>query len=493
MIEIWLAVAGLALAAMAYAVAGARWRSGGARRRDEAASFARRRRELEAEARAQGMDEGATEALAEELALATLDETPARGAESAPRGKPPLAALLAGGAALAAATVGLYALWGEPYAPLLAKASAVLRDANAAPPPQLEPALADRLRRFPTDADGWLALAHVRMRAGDYRGATSAFAALHGLVGANEQVDLAWARASYLADEGVMSPATRRLVTRLRASLPNHPELLELLAMDALRGGDYLAGARHLVRALGQPLSDARHRLLAETLALARARLDPERPLIEATITVAEPRGKWLTAFARPVGGGAPLAALRLPARRSQTVVLDVAASPERAPALDAAGAVEVVATLGEAGDGSGAGAQAVSAPLDAAAQPRIELALNAAPGDAPAPVSVQVSLAVDLDPAVAVFVIARDPDRLGPPLAVRRLFAGDLPAEIKLTDADAMIPGRSLSDLDAVQVLARASVGGAAMPQSGDWESEAVLAQPGAPPPTLRIAHAVP
>ena len=131
-----------------------------------------------------------------------------------------------------------------------------------------------------------------------------------------------------------MSAATREVVDRALAANPNHPDLFELLAMDALRGRQFLTGARYLVRALGQPMADSRRRVLAETLALARARLDPQRPFIEATINIEGEPMPWLMVFARPADGGMPLAALRLPARKTQTVVLDAATSMDEAKSL---------------------------------------------------------------------------------------------------------------------------------------------------------------
>ena len=91
------------------------------------------------------------------------------------------------------------------------------------------------------------------------------------------------------------------------------------------------------------------------------------------------------------------------------------------------------------------------------------------------------------------MFVIARDPDAPRPPLAVRRLTVGDLPARIELTDADAMMPGRSLSDLDSVELLARASLSGSPSARPGDLESDITTGKPGGEPVALRIQHLVP
>ena len=392
MTGIWLGVAALALLAAAYIVARAHWP-----RRSRPAfqdapntqSLARRRRELEAEALAQGLGDAEVQALEEDLALDVLDQLPPEESEppssdGAPTGNAPLLPSIVAAAAAVALALALYALWGEPHAPTLAHAAQLMEAARAgddAALARLRAALEARTRRRPNDRDGWFLLGHVRMNDGDFTDAASAFATLHGIAGANPQVDLAWAQASYLAGGGSMSAATRAIVDRLRAREPNRPELLELLAMDALRQGEFLAGARHLVRALGQPMPASRRRVLAETLALARKRLDPERPLVEVTIDAAweatEP-APWLMVFARPPEGAMPVAALRLPAEHTQTVVLDDATTMADGASLAGAGPLRVVVRLSQTGEATAADVEVAAEELaDPAAQPRVHLRLG--------------------------------------------------------------------------------------------------------------------
>ena len=398
MTGIWLGVAALALLAAAYVVARAHWPRHSPPAFPDAPntqSLARRRRELEAEALAQGLSDVEVQALEEDLALEVLDQLPPGESEPMPsddvgHAAPLLPSIVAAAAAVALA-LALYALWGEPHAPTLANAAQFMEAARAgddAALQQLRTALEARTKRQLSDRDGWFLLGHVRMNDGDFTGAASAFATLHGIAGANPQVDLAWAQASYLADGGSMSAATRAIVDRLRANEPNRPELLELLAMDALRQGEFLAGARHLVRALGQPLPASRRRVLAETLALARGRLDPERPFVEVTIDAAweatEP-APWLMVFARPPEGAMPVAALRLPAEHTQTVVLDDATTMADGASLAGAGPLRVVARLSQTGEATAADVEAVAEELaDPAAQPRIRLRLANATSAAP-------------------------------------------------------------------------------------------------------------
>ena len=107
--------------------------------------------------------------------------------------------------------------------------------------------------------------------------------------------------------------------------------------------------------------------------------------------------------------------------------------------------------------------------------------------------VAVNVSTDTALDADTPVFVIARRPDVPGPPVAVRRLAARDLPARVTLTDADAMLPGTRLSDLPVLEVTARASLSGSPTRTSGDVESAVVTTQPGQETAALHIEHVVP
>ena len=95
----------------------------------------------------------------------------------------------------------------------------------------------------------------------------------------------------------------------------------------------------------------------------------------------------------------------------------------------------------------------------------------------------VALTVMVKLDPKLAhkvksgdtLFVFARAVDGPPMPLAVARLKASDLPAKVTLTDAMAMTPAMTLSKFAKVNVAARISQSGNAMPQAGDLESAPV------------------
>ncbi len=82
-----------------------------------------------------------------------------------------------------------------------------------------------------------------------------------------------------------------------------------------------------------------------------------------------------------------------------------------------------------------------------------------------------------DLPTEASVFVIARDPAQPTPPIAVQRRVLSELPAEVMLSDRDAMIPGRNLSNFAEVEVVARVSVSGQPVQQPGDWFASSTVA----------------
>jgi cytochrome c-type biogenesis protein CcmH len=103
------------------------------------------------------------------------------------------------------------------------------------------------------------------------------------------------------------------------------------------------------------------------------------------------------------------------------------------------------------------------------------KLAGGGASASAPAAAPALVRLTVTLAPALAanigqapLFVFVRDPQQAGPPLAVKRL-PSHFPQSVALSAADSMIPGRTLTDGQSVQVVARIARSGNPVGASGD------------------------
>jgi cytochrome c-type biogenesis protein CcmH len=102
-----------------------------------------------------------------------------------------------------------------------------------------------------------------------------------------------------------------------------------------------------------------------------------------------------------------------------------------------------------------------------------------AAPGPAPIGPKVSVSLTLgagraieELGPNAALFIMALAPGG-GPPVAVIKQPAQAVPGEFTLSDANSMIPGRSLANYDELTLVARLSRSGQPGAQPGDWFAE--------------------
>lgn len=84
--------------------------------------------------------------------------------------------------------------------------------------------------------------------------------------------------------------------------------------------------------------------------------------------------------------------------------------------------------------------------------------------------VALSARLKSKVSPTDTVFVFARPAGvRNGPPLAVHRLQVRDLPLDVDLSDKDAMIAGRNLSQFSSIELVARISQDGSPLPKPGE------------------------
>lgn len=95
--------------------------------------------------------------------------------------------------------------------------------------------------------------------------------------------------------------------------------------------------------------------------------------------------------------------------------------------------------------------------------------------------VSVSARLMGKVSPNDTVFVVAKQPDGSGPPLAVKRYRVADLPQNFTLDETTAMVPGMSLGGQRQAFLVARISKTGNAIPAPGDIQTEPQLVDVGA------------
>lgn len=265
-------------------------------------------------------------------------------------------------------------------------------------------------------------------------------------------------------------PATLgEAIARLEAELredPNQVEGLRLLARAYAQQGNAATARDRAAQAARLAPDDADLQVEAAEF---RAQADPRRrfdaqavALLERALSV-EPmhqRGRWFLGIALRQQGRAADAA------RTWEPLLAIVA-----PATAAALRPQVDAARNDAG----------LPPLPAAAAASPAGALR---------VRVRIDPAlVQAMPGATVFVIARQPGGPPMPVAVERHRVDALPGEVVLDDGDSPMPTRKLSELDAVELVARISRSGQANRQPDDLESAPLrVALPAAEPVSLVI-----
>ncbi|MDP9010250.1 MAG: tetratricopeptide repeat protein [Pseudomonadota bacterium] len=123
-------------------------------------------------------------------------------------------------------------------------------------------------------------------------------------------------------------------------------------------------------------------------------------------------------------------------------------------------------ARIAELGPAPGSGTNASPAGTDATSE-----------GAAAAQVTVNIRIAPALKsrlkPEAPLFVFAREPGSVGPPLAAKRLTSAAIGTQVQLSAADSMMPGRVLVSGRKVSITARVSFSGQPTPAAGDLYGE--------------------
>jgi cytochrome c-type biogenesis protein CcmH len=262
-----------------------------------------------------------------------------------------------------------------------------------------------------------------------------------------------WSWQTTTADD---SPQT--MVARLARKLEKDPQNLEgwlllgrsymqlqefQLATRAYQRADRLAGGKNAEALIGE----------AETLARGdETELDRRAGrLIEQALALDPSSGKALF-----FGAAVAMRRGELPLARERFTRLLALDPPDNIKPLLRKEIDSIDQQLAGGAPGAGpAGQPPVAAATDPAAKVRINVTL--------AP-----TLAQSASGASPLFVFVRDPQRPGPPLAVKRLDS-HFPQTVELTASDSMMPGRAIAAGQKVQVVARIARSGNPVGASGD------------------------
>jgi cytochrome c-type biogenesis protein CcmH len=266
-----------------------------------------------------------------------------------------------------------------------------------------------------------------------------------------------WTNWSWQAKPADDSPQT--MVARLARRLEKSPQDLNgwlmlgrsytvlqeyQLAVRAFQRADRLAGGQNADALIGW----------AEALALAdETELDRRAGrLVEQALALDPESGKALF-----FGAAAAMRRGELPVARARFAKLLSLNPPDNIKPL--------LQKQIDAIDQRLAGGSAQEAATRPAGQPQVA-------GDTGARVRINVMLAPNLAQAASgsspLFVFVKDPQRPGPPLAVKRLDS-HFPQTVELTAGDSMMPGRAIAAGQKVQVVARIARSGNPVGASGD------------------------
>lgn len=314
------------------------------------------------------------------------------------------------GVALPAAAVALYLHLGriDAMTPIPSAAPESAHDITPAQLGSMVQRLADRMRKQPDDAEGWMMLGRSYSVMQRYEDAVQAYQKAYELVGDDPDVLTGLADAVAMASGGTFTDESVRLIDRALEVDPSNRKALWLAGTVAYEKKEY-------ARAL-----DLWERL---------ATLLPEGSDVAQTIQANIAEVRDLVA-----GKGAPLLAAAGPG--------DAAAAPPPVPSAPPAPPAQS------------------PAPVAKGAAARVEGTVTLSP-----------ALQSKLDPNATLFIFARAPQGPRMPLAILRRRAADLPATFALDKDMAMLPAMSLAQFDQVMIGARISRSGNATPQSGDLQ----------------------
>ena len=263
---------------------------------------------------------------------------------------------VAAGGLLVAVVMLVYSLVGDPQAQRLTGAEELLSLDSAEDSAEIagwRERLIDRVDARPGDAKSWYLLGHADLKLGRFSSAAEAFAMANQVHGDDPSIDIYWLQARYMAANGTMDAVARTIAERLLTGNPNHPMVLEMLAIESYRQGNFQESVSLLNRALSGNLSHGERQTLNTIFDEARRKLGDQPASVDVAIETVEtaPADATLFVIARPVGGGIPFAVVRRPAAGApETIRLDDAVSMNPAAPLSAAGEVEVVVRLSRTG-----------------------------------------------------------------------------------------------------------------------------------------------
>ncbi|MCY3884248.1 MAG: hypothetical protein OXG24_04955 [Gammaproteobacteria bacterium] len=392
----------------------------------------------------------------------------------------------ASAAVLAVFALGGYLIWGDPFAMRMERIQEQFQNATT------EEDLDEIIRLLQarnSSKHGDIASANYLISAYSIKEDYESVVREHKLAeqrGTNSlDSDVDRVRAAFDLDGQRVSDETQVIVDRILSQVPDHPMILQLMAIQAYTLVDYPKAREYLERLLRQPVGSRVVALFEQLLTETIKNLDENHVGIHVKVHIEElvTPHQWLYVFAQLDDGSPPIAVVRRAnvGPGTYSLLLDDIVSMVPGRHLSSFDRVVIVARISPSSN---------VADIDGASQiqsgwvspsPNTSVSLRLSENVAVDSIAVTVAL----DPGLKVendwpvFVIGRRVGTPGPPLVVKRVLVSDLPISLTLSANDTMLPDSEFPK-EAIEVFARASSTGSATRSENDIESQKVQAKIG-------------
>lgn len=292
-------------------------------------------------------------------------------------------------------------------------------------------------------------------------------------------------RAAFELDGYRITDETQIVVDRILAQVPDHPLILQLLALQSYAMSDFPEAREYIERLLRQPVGQRVVALFDPILSRVNSNLEPDHVGIRVNLHIEDLRTphQWLTVFAHTDDGSAPIAVVRRAnaAPGTYALLLDDIVSMVPGRNLSSFDRVAVVARLSPNSNVADVAqaSQIQSGWVSPSSNATVSMRLTESVASDSIAVTVALDQGLKAEDDWPVFIIGRRIDTPGPPLVVKRVLASDLPISLSLSANDTMLPETEFPEGD-IEVFARVSSSGSASRSENDIESDKIRARLG-------------
>lgn len=292
-------------------------------------------------------------------------------------------------------------------------------------------------------------------------------------------------RAAFQLDGYRITEETQIVVDRILSQVPDHPLILQLLALDSYAINDFPKSREYIERLLRQPVGQRVVALFDPILSKVNSNLGTDHVGVRVNLHIENLRTphQWLTVFAHIDDGSAPIAVVRRANATpgSYALLLDDIVSMVPGRNLSSFDRVAIVARLSPSSNVADVAqaSQIQSGWVSPSSNATVSMQLSESVAGNSIAVTVALDQGLEAEADWPVFIIGRRIDTPGPPLVVKRVLVSDLPISLSLSAVDTMLPETEFPEGD-IEVFARVSSSGSASRSENDIESNKVRARLG-------------